>query len=169
MTDYSQAKIYKIECNITNEVYYGSTTLSLSQRIAHHKARRDCSAIKIIDIGNFNIKVIEEYPCNSKKELEARERWYIENNLCVNERIPGRTKQEWREDNKDRLKNFYKQYREKNRDKIKEYDKKRNEQRKDTQKVYKSTKIICECGCEIRRSDMARHKKSKKHADLLGH
>jgi len=154
MTDYSQAKIYKIECNITNEVYYGSTTLSLSQRITHHKARRDCSAIKIIDIGNFNIKVIEEYPCNSKKELEARERWYIENNLCVNERIPGRTRKEWREDNRDKILAQKKKYREANKVEI---------------EAHNSTKIKCECGCEIRRNDLARHRRTKRHADLLGH
>jgi len=167
MPDYSQAKIYKIECNVTNDVYYGSTTQSLSRRLAVHKCDRDCSSIKIVDRGNYTCKIIEEYPCNSKTELEARERWWIENNVCINKKIPCRTKQEYREDNKEWYKQYYKEYYQENKEKIKEYDKKRNEQRKDTRKVYNSTKVKCECGCEVRRGDIARHCRSKKHADLL--
>ena len=37
------------------------------------------------------IILIETYPCNSKYELEAKERWYIEHNECVNMVIPTRT------------------------------------------------------------------------------
>ena len=169
MSDYSKGKIYKIECKITNEVYYGSTVQSLSERIRHHKCVRDCTSINIIDRGNYTINVIEEFPCDSKQELEAREGYYIRNNVCVNERIPGRTKEEYREDNIEWYKQYYKQYREKNIDKIKEYDKKRHEQRKDKIKAHNSTKVKCECGCEVTRGVLTRHKKSKKHADLLGH
>jgi len=36
--DYSQGKIYKIVCNITNEVYFGSTKEKyLSRRLSRHK------------------------------------------------------------------------------------------------------------------------------------
>ena len=96
MPDYSKGKIYKIECNLTNDVYYGSTTYKyLSSRLAKHKYSRKCSAKQIIDRGNFTCKVIEEFPCKSRQELETRERWYIENNQCINIIIPTRKIQEY--------------------------------------------------------------------------
>ena len=33
-------------------------------------------------------KIIEKYPCDTKKELLSRERYYIENNKCVNKLLP---------------------------------------------------------------------------------
>ena len=162
MPNYLQAKIYKIECNVTNDVYYGSTTTSLSHRISKHKSDRNCSSINIIDRGNFNMKVIEEYPCDSKVELETRERWYIENNVCINKNIPGRTRKEYYEDNKEFLAQKNKEYCE-----DKEYYKKRYEQNKEKIKAHNLTKIKCECGCEVARCVLARHRRNKKHADLL--
>ena len=182
MTDYSQAKIYEIRCNVTNDVYYGSTVQCLNERIAQHKSKNDCSATNIIDRGNFNIKVLEEYPCNSKQELETRERWYIENNVCINRSVPGRTQQEYRqdnkeyiaqhnkkyrEDNKEHLKEYFKEYQEANKEKLKEYLKEYQEANKEKLKAHKSTKVKCECGCEVARGDLAKHRRSKKHADLL--
>ena len=35
-------------------------------------------------IDNINIILVEDYPCNNKYELEARERFYIEGNICLN-------------------------------------------------------------------------------------
>tara|TARA_R100001198_G_C5173829_1_gene173436 strand:+ start:334 stop:873 length:540 start_codon:yes stop_codon:yes gene_type:complete len=175
MPDYSQGKIYKIECNITNEVYYGSTTLRyLSSRIACHRYDRKTTSVNIIDRGNFNIKVIEEYPCNNRQELEAREAYYIRNNVCINKIIPNRTMKEWREDNKEHIK----EYIEANKDKIKEYKKeyaeKNQEYIKQKHKEYREAnkekineKITCECGCQIIKRNKQPHIKSKKHQNYL--
>jgi hypothetical protein len=65
--------------------------------------------------------LIENYPCESKKELEQREAWYIRENPCVNQCIPGRTGKEWRDENRERLKPYHKEYRENHREKSKEY------------------------------------------------
>ena len=121
MADYSQGKIYKLECNITNDVYYGSTTQSLSARMSLHKYSRTCTAINIIDRGNYTCKIIEEFPCKSRKELQARERWWIENNVCINKQIPGRTPQEWREDNEGYNIKYNEQHKEHIAQKSKEY------------------------------------------------
>jgi hypothetical protein len=43
-------------------------------------------------INNIDIILVENYPCNNKYELEAKERWYIENNDSINKNIPTRTK-----------------------------------------------------------------------------
>ncbi len=120
MSDYSKGKIYKIECNITNDVYYGSTLNPLYKRISQHKSRRSCTAIEIIDRGNYNCKIIEEYPCNSRIELETRERWWIENNVCINKKIPTRTPKEWRENNLEHCKEVDREWRENNSEHCKE-------------------------------------------------
>ena len=167
MTDYSKGVIYKIECNLTNDVYYGSTTLSLSQRIGMHKSKGNCRAINIIDRGNYTCKIIEEYPCNNSKELEARESYYIRNNECINKQIPGRTHQEWCEDNKVHIAQQNKERYQANKvhivQKVKEYQ----EANKAYLKEYCSTKIQCECGCVLRRGSLARHSRTKKHLDYI--
>jgi len=64
--------------------------------------------------------LVENYPCNSKDELLARERHYIENNECVNKYIPGRPKAEadkaYAIANKDKIQEYKKEYYEKNKD-----------------------------------------------------
>ena len=37
MVNYKNGKIYKIECNETGEVYYGSTTRKLCDRMTDHR------------------------------------------------------------------------------------------------------------------------------------
>ena len=40
---------------------------------------------------NCKIELVENYACNSKEELNAREGFYIQNNECVNKLVAGRT------------------------------------------------------------------------------
>jgi len=189
MADYSQGKIYKLECNITNDVYYGSTTKSLSARMSLHKYSRTCTAINIIDRGNYTCKIIEEFPCKNRKELEARERWWIENNVCVNKQVPGRTLQEWREDNEGYNRKYNeqhkehiaqkvreyreankayiaqkeKEWREANQGHIAQYQKEYREANK--QKLYE--RITCECGGKYTHKNIATHRKTKKHQKYI--
>ena len=189
MPDYRQGKIYKIECNLTNDVYYGSTVESLSKRMSNHKTNRDCRATNIIDRGNFTCKVVEYCPCTTKRELETRERWWIENNQCINIIIPTRTIQEWYQDNKDKMKEYRednkkhikeydkkyrddnkqyfneynKKYRENNKQYFKEYDKKYRDDNKD--KI--NEKFTCECGGKYTRRHRLQHCRSKKHLEYI--
>jgi len=123
MPDYSKGKIYRIVCDTSGEVYYGSTIQSLSMRLTGHKVdakRSRCSSKQIIDRGNYSIVLVEEYPCENKEQLARRERFYIDNNVCVNKVIPTRTLQEYRDVNKAWKAEYNKQHREHN----KEYNKK---------------------------------------------
>jgi hypothetical protein len=122
--DYSKGKIYRLTCNITGQDYYGSTTQTLSQRRAKHTCQYKrwvegnqnyITAFEVIKNGNYSIIWIEDYPCENKNQLEARERYYIENNECVNKNIPTRTKKEWCEANRDLLCQKQKEYRTHNR------------------------------------------------------
>ena len=114
MTDYSKGQIYKIVDNAQTKCYIGSTVQKLCYRMAGH--RRDYegyltgkfkyynSVFKLFDeygVENCKIYWIENYPCNSKKELEAREGYYQQNTDCVNKVIAGRTLEQWYQDHRD--------------------------------------------------------------------
>ena len=73
-----------IKCNITNNIYIGSTTQTLIKRLNNHK-RFDCSSYLILMNKDYDIKIIENYECKNEKELLAREQFYIYNRKCINE------------------------------------------------------------------------------------
>ena len=141
MCDYKNGKIYKLESKEGNVRYYGSTTQTLKERLRIHKKNNNTTSRDILKYDDCKIILIENYPCSSKKELETRERFYIENNECVNKYIPTRTRKEWREENKDENKQ--------------EISEKRKE------------KITCPCGSVVRKYSIRRHEKSIKHQQWL--
>ena len=130
--DYTHSKIYKIIDNTNGNIYIGSTTQSLSQRLGHHTRnyKNYCngkynfvSSFDIIKNMSYEIILIEEVNCNNKEQLHKIEREHIEANECVNLNIPSRTKKEYKEANKDTIKEYHKEYNDLNRDKIREYKK----------------------------------------------
>ena len=172
MPDYNNGKIYKI-INPQNEIIYiGSTAQEkLCDRFKTHTHK-----------GNGNkIILIEEYPCSSKEQLCMKEQEVIEqyDNLLNKYRAFNlkedhkETIKKYYEENKDKISKNHKVYCEENKDKIKEYRKKYREENKDKIKEYRkkyyeeNPKVICDCGCEITKNSMIRHKKTKKHIDLM--
>jgi hypothetical protein len=131
MNKYNKGKIYKIVDNTNGNVYYGSTIQTLKERLRIHKSRLNCSSRDIIANEDYEIILIENYPCESKKELELRERYFIENNECINNKIPGRTQKEYRQDNRDIIQKISKEYHENNKDKINQQKKEYYENNKD--------------------------------------
>ncbi len=137
--------IYKIECNETGEVYYGSTQRSLNKRMIDHK--KDCKRWKegkrgfttsynIIDRGNYSYSLIETVECEDKRQLEARERFYIESNECINKVIPCRTEKERYEANKEAILEHQKEYKKANKDHISEYHKEYKRKNKERWNEY---------------------------------
>lgn len=134
--NYHSAKIYKITGG--GLTYYGATVQTLCRRFAKHRTNKKrvengkqstrITSFQILDYPDCDICLVENFPCNSRDELHQRERYYIENNKCVNKVIPGRTPEEYRQDNKEKIKQYYndnkdkiKQYSNDNKDKIKQY------------------------------------------------
>jgi group I intron endonuclease len=206
MPDYQKGKIYKLVNNVDDEIYVGSTTNPLSKRKNDHrnsaKLRPTIHVFQHLNtIGwkNVEIILIENYPCNSKDELHARERYWIDElKPTLNKQLPGRTKKEWAEDNreyltekkkqyyednKEEIRQYKKQYHENNRERIAEHDKQRYEANKDVvlarNKQYreahkeeiahqKKVEIQCECGRSFQKCSEAQHQRSKFHQAFIG-
>jgi len=139
--NYQNAKIYKIYSYENDDVYYGSTVETLSQRMTKHRSNFKqykngniktsyVTSFKILDFESSKIELVENYSCNSKEELLQREGYYIRNNNCVNKLIAGRTEKmkkeyikEWRVENKNHIKEQVKEYFDKNKPYFKEKQK----------------------------------------------
>lgn len=90
---YKNGKIYKLECD-DGYFYYGSTTTELRKRLYRHKLTSDKQPYRIYQhintIGWDKVKIllVENFPCETKKELIQKENEYIllnkHNNLCLN-------------------------------------------------------------------------------------
>jgi hypothetical protein len=171
MPNYKNGKIYKLVCFTTGKVYIGSTTQSLAKRKGSHLAdynrwklnkRHYCTYYEIIKNDNYRIELIENYPCNSKEELHAKEGEQQRNTDCVNKNIAGRTKQQYHIDNQESILAKKKQYRLDNVDIIKQ----KYEDNKEKMNLKRTEIIICECGSEIIRAYASKHRKTNKHIDF---
>jgi hypothetical protein len=161
--NYQNGKIYSIRSYQTNKVYYGSTIQLLCKRLSKHV--NDFNAYQR---GNFNnitsfeilkyedayIELVENFPCNSKVELEKREGEIIrENENAVNRIIVGRTREEYRKDNKDHINQNNKQYRKIN---------------KAILNINQNKKNSCFlCGGKYTQANKSQHLKTTKHQQYL--
>lgn len=144
MPNYQNGKIYKLWSLLGDDIYIGSTSRPLSERLAEHVHSFKCNKLKSTskilfkkyDIDNVQIELIENHPCNSKEELHKREGHYIRTLDCVNKCIAGRTQQEYNQDNAEKIKEQRKTYRQENADKIKEYLYKNKDKIKENKKEY---------------------------------
>lgn len=147
MVNYKNGKIYKIVSDQTDKIYIGSTTDSLSRRIAKHQCdykkylngnRHYISSFDILKYDDAKIYLIEDYPCERKEQLLRREGEYIKENKggCVNNKIPGRTTLEYRQNTKDNKSQYDKKYYQKNKDKKIDTSKQWYEANKDNKKEY---------------------------------
>ena len=85
-SDYSRGKIYKITSPNTDKIYIGSTISPLRNRFYIHvrdynkwfanNSSTYCSSYKIIKEGDAKIELIEEFPCDSRLDLQAREEYW---------------------------------------------------------------------------------------------
>jgi len=153
--DYSKSMIYKLCCKNPEikEIYVGSTT-NLIKRKYHHKS--DCynknskkyNSYKYQFIRqnggfqNFDMVLIENFACENKRELEKRERYFMEVlNATLNSYTPFLTEEE----NKELI-----------LEKQKEYNKK-----------HKKERYNCICGSNIRLVDKKKHFRTTKHLDYI--
>ena len=190
LPNYSRAKIYKIISNQTDDIYIGSTT-NFKQRKSGHKGKcnnlnspkYNCNVYKFIRENggweNWDMVLVEYYSCETKLELEKKEREIIEKlKPTLNKNIPTRTDKEYREDSKEKKAKQSKKYREENKEKISKRKKIWCEENKEKIKIYreerkeeirekKKEKMTCECGAIIRKNDIGKHLKTIKHKNYI--
>ena len=124
MTDYKKGLIYTIRSPHTDNIYIGSTCQRLSKRLYAHRdnyrsykngATKYMTSYKILEFGDEYIELLESYPCNSKMELHKREGELIRQykDVCVNRCITGRTRKQYKCENKEQIKQYYQENKEK--------------------------------------------------------
>jgi len=130
-------------------------------------------------LDNCKIELIENCVCNSKKESEGREAYFIdENDSCVNNNKPCRTNAQYMIDNKDKINKKSAQNKIDNKDKLARYYtnnkakliariKQYQDNNKNKIAATKKMKFDCNCGCKYTCTNKARHMKSKRHQTYL--
>lgn len=156
MTNYQNSVIYKLKKNDDYDdlnIYIGSTCNYKNRKYKHKqsccnekKKEYNYPVYQVIrDNGGWDMWEmipIEEYPCDSKRELEIRERHHIDLlRPILNRRVPTRNQKEryennredilekqkeWRKDNREEILEKKKQYYQNNREKIVEKAKQYN-------------------------------------------
>ncbi len=201
---YARGKIYKIVSDNCDEIYIGSTCEpTLARRLAGHVGHYKLylkgnfgftSSFEILEKGNYSIVLIREYPCETKEQLYAKERHYIEKykNVCVNKRkgvgmiLELGCKEYWkryREDKRETISSQMKKYYEENNKQIKKQHKKYYEENSDIilekRKIYReknsdkirehnNQKMRCKsCGSIYTRRNKQQHRKTQKHQKCL--
>jgi len=172
MPDYSKSKIYKLESLSSGLLYIGSTCQTLSQRFSEHfrdlrrykNGKRDyVSSFKVIEYEDCKIYLVEDYPCDRKEQLLAREGEWIRKIDCVNKVIPGRTGKQYYLDNAEKINKRINKYKQNNIDKVKILNK----------KWYKinadriNTPNNCECGGKYTTGNISKHLNTNRHQLFL--
>ena len=179
---YQNAKIYKIVDKGFKKCYIGSTTETLSHRMAKHRfdykkwqngEKSFGSSFEMFEefgVENVMMVLIEKFPCDDREELQAREGYHIKNNECINKRIAGRTDREYYQDHREKILQQVKEYNETNKELKNEYHKNYYQNNKDkweqsNEKQRQQT--TCDCGCMLQKKAMSKHLKSLKHQQWL--
>ncbi len=167
MNKYQNGKIYKLVNTEGTLCYIGSTTQTLAKRKSNHHESYKCwkngktnyrTSFKIFDDDEENCQIVllDAFPCNNREELEKRERYYIENNNCVNKYRPTRTIKEWIEGNKEKIQQYQKQYQN-------EY----YQENKDIINKNRKVQHKCVCGGNYSTVNKSNHIKTLKHLKYM--
>jgi hypothetical protein len=174
MPNYQNGKIYEIICNINGERYIGSTIKTLSKRLERHRyIKNDCKSKQIIERGDYDINLLQSYPCNNRDELRIKEReWYdkLEN---INGDRPFVSMEDKKKERKEYMTVYNKKYYENNKEYLNNSDTfKKNQKKyriKNIEKIHKKAreKITCVCGSNICRDSKSKHEQTIKHITFL--
>jgi hypothetical protein len=141
---YPTGYIYRLLCLNTGNVYFGST-YDLVYRLAQHKNKGNrCISKCIIEEDNYTFEAVLTLYNISEYDLLLKEKFYIQNNPCINKKFPLPTLEEMKRNRKE----YQKEYREKNKERFNE-------------------KINCECGGRYTHGNKSIHLKTKIHTEWL--
>lgn len=176
-----KAKIYKIVNTKNKKIYVGSTTLSLKSRFKHHKrnyytyksgkcnyCRELYQAMDDLGFSCFSIVLIRDVEVKNIKELFKIESQFIMDLNAIdngyNITLPYGM---WHKDSP--FHHLYKErqleYRKRTRKHKRQVDKIYREKNKEKIAKHRAQKITCECGMEVTRPNLPRHKRCKQHIE----
>ena len=167
--------IYKITSSHDKRVYVGKSKTTSDIRFDKHKKdyKGWCKGKQINYITSFElmkyddcIMIVLENDISDDMLSQREGYWYTQFD-CVNSQVPNRTLKEWYQDNRDKMLEYKRQYRINNQDEILEYNKQYYQNNQEKIANYNSQKITCECGCISSRGKITRHKRSKKHKQIM--
>ena len=159
MTDYANGKIYKIVDNTNNNVYIGSTCKTLKQRLSGHASHYKrylkgkynyVTSFDIFKNDDYDIILIESFPCDYKDELLARERYWTNKVNCIN---------------KNKNQGLFNELGEVEYNK--QYNKQYQKDHLEQIRRYKNTKCDCVCGGMYTLAHKSHHLKTSKHRKYI--
>ena len=146
--NYSSTIIYKLVCKDLNiiDIYVGHTTNFIKRKAQHkyccNNPNNKAYNFKVYQIirdngnwDNWEMIEIEKYNCNDSNEATARERhWFEILQAKLNIQCPNQTRQEYCDNNKEKILVRQKNYRDNNKEKI-------SVQQKECYEKYKDNRI----------------------------
>ena len=180
MPDYNKAKIYRISAG--DLTYYGSTTQPLCNRMGSHRddfrTGKGCaSALVLQQDPEAKIVLVEDFPCENREQLNAREQHYIETQPCVNKykAYTGLTEAEYNaqyqvqryQENKEAILAQHRQYRQDNKEAIKARKSQHYQENREALLAHMNQKHTCGCGGCYTTVNKAKHERTQKHQQWL--
>lgn len=181
---YKNGKIYVIQNTENENLYIGSTTQSLAKRFSAHRLDADVfigklyNAMTEIGKDKFYIELLEDYPCERREQLAAREgqliREYDTYKNGYNGLIAGRKRNEYKTEEKEKVQACQRKWRANNVDHLQEYEKQRYTREKEKfkdkyerRKEFLNEKHECDCGGRYTTINKNKHLTSQKHQNFL--
>ena len=156
MADYSKAVIYIIT---TGDDFYVGSAHNFNKRKERHKFRifnenndgynfKYCKKIRENN-GDWNMEIYKHFPCENELELHIEEQRVMDElKPTLNEKNAYMSNEELKKTKKE----YNKIYKEKNKQRI---------------HIWRTTKIVCECGSKLSRDCLVAHRKTPKHIKLM--
>jgi hypothetical protein len=138
----------------------------IEKKKQYHQANKELinqknKAYRLVNKEQISEKQKEYQQANRERLSEKKKEYQQANRERLSEK-----KKEYHQANKELLSEKKKEYRDKNKELINQKNKAYQQANRELISEKAKETIECECGCIIRKSDLARHKKSKKHLSL---
>lgn len=169
--------VYKIESDCKSICYIGSTTQTLKNRFKDHLRQMNCSISQFFINPNYSFsngcELLKSYDVVDIRHLNAYEQLYINKISCINKHAALQLCRVFQR------REYSKLYRELNPYKARDYHEMNKEPINARKREYytnnkdiinakrASVRLTCECGISIRKADITKHVKTKRHIDHM--
>ena len=178
-------RFYKITSELGNMIYTGSTKKTIDERFETHEGlykiwkkgeTNKTMSFDLFDkygIEHCKITELSNQICNKQQRNETEAGYILQfrqdiNYTCTNKVLPGRTGKQYRDENKDKMKEYQSHYQVANAQKMKEYQSQYRDDRRQEINERNKHKCVCEkCGLEYPPQNKNQHEKSKKHIHYI--